>query len=66
MNLALIDPFALAQDYPDILTGTLSKTISTYYLFVGWLSSNFTSLFFFFLKGAAMRHVCGSIAKEIF
>ncbi|KAM5440851.1 chromatin binding protein [Microsporum ferrugineum] len=23
MNLALIDPFALAQDYPDILTGTL-------------------------------------------
>lgn len=23
MNLSLVDPFALAQDYPDTLTGTL-------------------------------------------
>lgn len=28
MNLALIDPFVLAQDYPDTLTGTLSTFTS--------------------------------------
>lgn len=26
MNLSLIDPFVLAQDYPDTLTGTLSMS----------------------------------------
>jgi hypothetical protein len=28
MNLSLIDPFAIAQDYPDSLTGTLRMLIS--------------------------------------
>ena len=29
MNLSLIDPFILAQDYPESLTGKLSKTFLT-------------------------------------
>lgn len=29
MNLALTDPFILAQDYPEALTGKLSTIIST-------------------------------------
>lgn len=29
MNLSLVDPFALAQDYPDTLTGKL-RTFSSY------------------------------------
>lgn len=28
MNLALTDPFILAQDYPEALTGKLSITLS--------------------------------------
>lgn len=27
MNLSLVDPFALAQDYPDTLTATLSRSL---------------------------------------
>lgn len=29
MNLALVDPFQLAQDYPDALTDDLSKLTQT-------------------------------------
>lgn len=29
MNLSLIDPFILAQDYPDALTGKVSESLKT-------------------------------------
>ena len=32
MNLALTDPFILAQDYPEALTGKLSMMISITFL----------------------------------
>ena len=31
MNLALTDPFILAQDYPEALTGKLSKASLPFY-----------------------------------
>lgn len=31
MNLALIDPFVLAQDYPETLTGKLSTSLFVIY-----------------------------------
>ena len=51
MNLSMIDPFILAQEYPDTLTGTLSR----WALFllkrkiVVWLNeAEFLFFFFFF------------------
>lgn len=34
MNLALTDPFILAQDYPEALTGKLSKIIFFAFLYI--------------------------------
>lgn len=34
MNLALTDPFILAQDYPEALTGKLSKIILLAFLYI--------------------------------
>jgi hypothetical protein len=50
MNLSLVDPFVLAQDYPDTLTEKLRMW------FIGYLKMLLHVLIG--IKGVAMRHVC--------
>lgn len=52
MNLALIDPFQLAQDSPDALTNDLRKS--------GMLLKDMSTHVF---QTAAMQPLCASIAK---
>lgn len=56
MNLALTDPFILAQDYPEALTGKLSEPQSLQ-IFHIVLTSH---------KGLDMLRALDSIAEEIF
>ncbi len=57
MNLSLIDPFILAQDYPESLTGKLSKFLSIQLIF--YIKLTIT-------KDLDTRLAFGLIAKEIF
>jgi hypothetical protein len=56
MNLSLIDPFVLAQDYPDTLTEKLSPSA---------LRSISQCALANERQEAGTRHVCASIAKGI-
>jgi hypothetical protein len=56
MNLSLIDPFILAQDYPDTLTEKLSMYFSTCYL---------KTLLMTIVQEVAMRRAYGSTTRVI-
>ena len=56
MNLSLVDPFILAQDYPESLTGKLSTEINQI----------LDLLLICSRKDPVMQPVLDSIAKEIF
>ena len=56
MNLSLIDPFVLAQDYPDSLTGKLSKNEDSCFSIYRRTEAT---------KGQDMQLLYGSIGKEI-
>jgi hypothetical protein len=56
MNLSLIDPFVLAQDYPDTLTEKLSPSAHPALSRSDVANER---------QEAGTRHVCASIAKEI-
>lgn len=55
MNLSLIDPFVLAQDYPDTLSEKLSARFSS--------TLNYPALTF--SQGVGTRHACASIVRGI-
>ena len=56
MNLSLIDPFILAQDYPDTLTEKLSMYFSACYL---------KTLLMTIVQEVAMRRAYGSTTRVI-
>ena len=59
MNLSLVDPFALAQDYPDTLTGTLRNSFPILSKCEECADSSLT------FQIVDMRHVCALIEEAI-
>ena len=57
MNLALTDPFILAQDYPEALTGKLSTIV-----FIVLIKCLLTT----YVKDLAMQRASDSTGEEIF